>query len=575
LNTRTKPIKRFSRGRHQSGRLPQWTAAVKASLAPAAGLCGVGVWLAWLALSPSLGLLPAVAAADQERGGPADAGAQVAGDEGVAAPAAERRADRGAGRRGIILPLKEDINPLSGELLRRKFERAIEQGVDVIILDIESPGGWVDVTFELMDLVQEAEDVETVAYIEKDAISGAALVSLATDTILMHPDARMGDAGEIVMGPDGAFRYTEAKSRSVLAQKVRDVAAATGRPLALAEKMTDKDMVVFQATHKTTGETKYLSDKDLASMEDADQWEVGKPIREAGKEMFFTVNGRRAVELGMADQTVTSRDQLAEVLNLQEPIPVIERTGMDTVILILNSSVAAFLLVLIGLIALGVELSAPGLGIGGLVSILCFGLFFWSRFLGGTAGWLEVVLFVSGLLFIAAEVFVIPGFGVAGVSGLALTLGSLVMASRRVTIPDTTVEWSSLGGDVLTIVGAFTAFLVAIAVIATFMGDIPFLKRLTLQPQVAMSSSEGSGDAGSGAGGAGDASPGDSPIVPSWQRVQVGQSGTTLSALRPGGKVMIDDLLVDVVTEGDYVDANESVQIIAKQGARVVVRPVT
>jgi len=286
--------------------------------------------------------------------------------------------------------------------------------------------------------------------------------------------------------------------------------------------------------------------------------------------MFFTVNGRRAVELGMADQTVTSRDQLAEVLNLQEPIPVIERTGMDTVILILNSNVAAFLLVLIGLTALGVELSAPGLGLGGLVSILCFGLFFWSRFLGGTAGWLEVVLFVSGLLFIAAEVFVIPGFGVAGVSGLALTLGSLVMASRRVTIPDTTMEWSALGEDVLTVLGAFTAFLVAIAVLATFMGDIPFLKRLTLQPQLIAS------PAGGNASGSGEAPSGDSAAsAPAWQRVEVGQTGTTLSALRPGGKMMIDDLLVDVVTEGDYVDADQSVQIIAKRGARVVVRPVS
>ena len=148
-------------------------------------------------------------------------------------------------RSAVIIPLHEDINPLSGALLQRKFSEAVDSGVDVIILDIHSPGGFTVVTFELMDMVLDARGVETVAFIEKDAISGAALLSLACDKIIMLPDARIGDAGEIVMGADGAFRYTEAKSRSVLAQKARDTAQATGRPVALAEKLVDKDMVVF------------------------------------------------------------------------------------------------------------------------------------------------------------------------------------------------------------------------------------------------------------------------------------------------------------------------------------------
>ena len=188
-----------------------------------------------------------------------------------------------AERTAVIIPLHEDINPLSGELLKRKFNQAVESGVDVIILDIHSPGGYTYVTFELMDLITDAKDVETVAFIQKDAISGAALLSLACDKIIMLPDARMGDAGEIVMGADGAFRYTEAKSRSVLAQKVRDTAKATGRPIALAEKMVDKDMVVYHATHKTNGETRYISSKEWDSLKDVDDWVKGKPVREAGK----------------------------------------------------------------------------------------------------------------------------------------------------------------------------------------------------------------------------------------------------------------------------------------------------
>jgi len=476
--------------------------------------------------------------------------AEEAGAEKVVAKKA------GGKRTAVILPFKEDINPLSGALLKRKFEAAVASGVDVVIFDIQSPGGFKFVTLELMDMVLDAKDVETVAYIEKDAISGAALFSIAMDTILMRPDARIGDAGEIVMGEDGAFRYTEAKSRSVLAQKARDTAAATGRPVALAEKMTDKDMVVYQATNASTGEERLLSDKEHASMEDAADWELGVPIREAGKEMFFIANGRRAVELGIADQTVSGKADLARVLNVQSPIPEVQRSWTDVLVLVLNMKFVTFLLLLIGLIALAVELSAPGISVGGVVSCLCFGLFFWSRFLGGTAGWLEVMLFVMGLMFIAAEVFVIPGFGVAGITGITLSLGSLVMASRRFRIGDGGgMDWNSLGDDIGIVVGAFLAFLVAVIVLTSYMGQIPGLSRLTLQAEVA--------------------SP-DSLVVtdstPAWQRVQIGQTGVTVSPLRPGGRVEIDDMMLDVVSEGDFIDPDVLVRVIAKQGNRVVVR---
>ncbi|WP_404306229.1 NfeD family protein [Neorhodopirellula lusitana] len=499
-------------------------------------------------------------------GGTTASAAQVETDEAAASldeedakTAKPQRAEStGRKRTAIILPFRSDINPISGALLKRRFQQAVDSGtVDVIILDIESPGGFTYVTFELMDMVLAAKNVETVAFIEKDAISGAALLSLSTDTILMKPDARIGDAGEIVMGEDGAFRYTEAKSRSVLAQKVRDTAAATGRPVALAEKMTDKDMVVYHATHLTNGEKRYISDKEHASMEDADDWELGKPIREAGKEMFFTANGRRAVELGIADQTVADRDELARVLNVATPIEVVEASWTDGLVMFLNFKFVTFLLLLIGLIGVATELSAPGLGIGGIVAVLCFGLFFWSRFLGGTSGWLEVTCFAMGILFIGAEIFVIPGFGVAGITGLALTLGSLVMASRRFTMPAGDADWVSLGNDILLVGGAFVGFLVVAAVLTSYMGSIPILNRLTLQAEVEPSGAVVMND-----------------NTPAWQRVQVGQTGVSVSPLRPGGRVEVDEMMVDVVTEGDYVDSGQPVRVIAKQGARVVVRVV-
>ena len=304
---------------------------------------------------------------------------------------------------------------------------------------------------------------------------------------------------------------------------------------------------------------RYISSKEWDTLKDADDWIKGRPIREAGADMFFTANGRRAVELGFADQTIDRRSELADLLNVESPIPIRERSWVDTLIVILNSNVVTFLLLAVGMIALVVELGAPGMGVGGLLAILCFGLFFWSRFLGGTSGWFEVTLFLVGLSFIAAEIFVIPGFGVAGVCGLLLTLGSLVMASRRVLIPENSEQLASLGYDVLTVFGAFIGFLIGLIVLANYIGQIPGLSRLTLQPQTA--------------GGPTPVDTESDELLPGWQRVAVGDIGETISPLRPSGKMQFGDHMVDVVTEGDFVDPGMQVKVIGKQGARVVVRP--
>jgi len=465
-------------------------------------------------------------------------------------------------RTGVVIPLHEDINPLSGELLKQKFQQAIDSGADVIVLDINSPGGFTYVTFELMDMVLDAKEVETVAFIEKDAISGAALLSLACDRIIMLPTARIGDAGEIVMGEDGKYRYTEAKSRSVLAQKVRDTAEAQGRPIALAEKLVDKDLVVFAATNKNTGEQRYISNKEWDSLENRDDWDKGNPVREAGKEMFFTVNGKRAVELGFADEVIKNRGDLAKALNVREPMQVMKRTWSDTFVFLLNTGFATFLLIAIGLIALVIELSAPGISVGGLTSLLCFSLFFWSRFLGGTSGWLEVLLFAVGLIFIAIEFFVIPGFGFAGIGGILLVLVSLVMASSRGFFPDTNEEFNSLGADVLTVSAAFLCFLVALFFLSRYIGEIPGLSRLTLKPGVAAPGSIGNSLLGGN----------HTDQLPAWQLVNVGDVGTTASPLRPSGKIQIRDMMIDVVTEGDFIDSDCEVCVVDKQGTRVTVR---
>ncbi len=180
-----------------------------------------------------------------------------------------------------------------------------------------------------------------------------------------------------------------------------------------------------------------MSEKELAAAEDGDDWEKGKPVEESLGGNFLEVNGARAVELGLADGNAESREELCEQLGVAGQPRVLQWTAVDTVVLVLNWPVVTGLLFIIGLVALYFEMSSPGLGMGILIAGLCFALFFWSRFLGGTADWLEIVLFLAGLGFLALELFVLPGFGIAGLSGMLLLGASLILASQDFVIPHT------------------------------------------------------------------------------------------------------------------------------------------
>jgi membrane-bound serine protease (ClpP class) len=467
-------------------------------------------------------------------------------------------------RKAVMIQMHEDINPLSGALLKRRFEQARGQGAEVIILDIDSPGGYLSTTLDLVRMIEEARDVQTVAYIEREAISGAAILALATDRIVMLPRARIGDAGMIVMGEDSAFRYAPEKARSLLAQQLRDLAAEKGRPSSLAEAMVDKDLIVFRATHREDGTVRYVSNREWDSMDDDDRWDKGRVVREAPGNTFFTANGARAVELGVAEVLVEQRGELAAAIGVIEPIPVIEPTGIDTLILILNAPFVTWLLLVIGLIALVVELGAPGIGIGGLVSILCFGLFFWSRFLGGTSGWFEVILFVIGLAFVMLEILVIPGVGVAGISGGLMMLFSLVMASRRFMMPESRRDLGELGTDIAVVLAAFVGFVIGLGFLARYLGELPVLSRLALAP-----------DAGGAEPAAASLAGGSAAGNQTWQHVRVGDVGQALGPLRPTGKMLLGDDIIEVVTEGDFIAADTAIRVVAAQGRRIVVRRVS
>lgn len=217
------------------------------------------------------------------------------------------------------------------------------------------------------------------------------------------------------------------------------------------------------------------------------------------------------------------------------------------------------------------ELSAPGLGIGGLLSLLCFALFFWSRFLGGTAGWLEVTLFLTALAFVAAEIFVIPGFGVAGITGIGLLVLSLVMASRRILVPQSSADWTDLGVNLLAVVGALAGVVITGLIAADHLGSLPFLRNLVLQPPSLGNTSPGSPSRGSSSGTTDEHGKKIDSLLPH-ERLSIGDLGEAISPLRPSGKARFADDILDVSTEGDFIASGTPIRVYRKNGNRIIVR---
>ncbi|MBL7039029.1 MAG: peptidase [Pirellulaceae bacterium] len=468
----------------------------------------------------------------------------------------------------VLIRFEGVITPLSEQFLYRKLEVAEDKGADVLIVEIDSPGGSVESTLNIAYRLRDLDWAHTVAFVPREALSGAAIIALSCDEIIMHPAAVLGDAGPIVLGEDSLFRHAPEKIRSDLARKIRDLAEAKHRPPALAEAMVNMDLVVYHVRHRQTGEETFMSEAEIESSGEPNMWEKGKPVHESREEHFLEVNGKRAFELNLAEGNAKDRDELKQLLGFAGDPIVLQPSGVDTAVFILNAPLITGILFVVGLIALYIEFSAPGLSVGGLIALLCFALFFWSRFLGGTAEVLEVILFVVGIVFIAVEIFVIPGFGVSGIAGLLLMFAAVMMACQSFVIPQTARQMDTFATSLLVVSCSAAAFVGGAMMLSRHFNAIPLFNRLALKP--VQPAGEGDAVAKDSEGKPLPQSHPDSDLG-----IQVGDWGVAASPLRPAGKARFADHYLDVLTDGSYVDSGQQVRIIEIRGARIVVREVT
>jgi membrane-bound serine protease (ClpP class) len=478
------------------------------------------------------------------------------------APEEKVREDRVLGqtfRKAMLIDVRGPIFESLKQYLNSRLAAAERGEVDLIILRVTSPGGELEASLELARTLSEIDWATTVAFIPEEAYSGAAILALGCDRIYMRPRALIGDAGPIHFH-GGFFEHADEKVVSALAVAIHQLAAAKKRPGALAEAMVDRNLQVYEATRKDTGERAYLTAHEIEEPRNKQNFDIGAPIPEAGQNRFLTVAGSRAVELMLAEGTFDSEQELLDSLHFERMIET-RRTWVDQCVYVLNRPLVSGLLLLIGLIGLYVEFAVPGISVAALVSLSCFALFFWSHALGGTSGWLEVMLFALGIGCLGVEIFVLPGFGVFGVTGGLMIILSLVMASQDFVLPQSTVQWTTLRNNLLLVLGAMGSLVAALIIQVMFFDSLPGLGRIRLDaPEPELPAADGAAASLVGAAN------------PYLYLPQLGQHGVADSVLRPAGKVRFDDRLVDVVTEGDFLDPGTAVEVVRLEGHHVIVR---
>ena len=438
--------------------------------------------------------------------------------------------------RGIVTPR------LVNRVIRAIDEGLKNEDLNLIVIELDSPGGNLDESLRFAQYLADINPTraEVVAYLPQNLLGDASLVALACDTIYMHPAAKLGGPGEATINQaivqEKKFAF-DALSKS------------TGRPIGLLLGCVSSEIPIFE--YSAIDGRVILSNPDWLPEDPlAPKWTKGAQVSfEQGLDFS------RAAELHVASDNLINIDEVASRFGI-EALPKEKETSSGEMLVdwLASQTWLAFLLFTIGIGALFAELNTPGLGVGGAIAAVCFGLFFWMQVLNGTVEWLEILLIVGGILFVLIEIFVVPGFGIFGFLGVAMLGIGLLLTGQTFVLPSNAyqrqrvVEASGqLGLAVISLIGLAIVFRKQIA-------NSPMVRWMSLEPPKDQHDKEVMEEAQEEA------------------HSFIGKWGTTLTRCNPAGRAMIDNKMANVTAENGWIDEGCEIEVCDSHGSVLVIR---
>ncbi|WP_158545174.1 NfeD family protein [Bremerella cremea] len=441
---------------------------------------------------------------------------------------------------------------MDGDISNRMVQRtslsmqdAIQRGVNFLLIDLHSAGGDPIACENMVNyLLGLPDSVHTVALITDEALANSALIAMACDEIAIAPNAKLGGSGNYVYSHEG---------RHDLENYLVRISPEANRSWSVWGAMNDPDLEVYQYQRPGTTLSKFLSEREAADLPDAKQWQRGKEITTANEPL--QLSGTQALDWGVADSQVTSVAEVSQQYGLPAELEVPKQNWAHRFVEVLASPSLAFFCLFVGVMAMISEFKAPGVGVPGFIAAICFMLFFWSRFLNGTAGWLEAMLFVGGIFFILMELFVLPGFGIFGLGGGLMVITAVVLAMQTFIWPSTDYELEQVPYSLGSVLVIFSGVIAAVIFAKHILPKTPFLNQTMLEAP-------------------------DEEALEEIRRREtivdlshlIGDTGRAMTPLRPSGKAKIGHEIVSVTSDGDMIEQGEKVVVVQVRGNYAIVR---
>lgn len=417
----------------------------------------------------------------------------------------------GQGKKVYYGDIEGDIDLGLAPYVKRIVDEANAAGAEAIIFRINTFGGRVDAATQIKDAILSS-NVHTIAFVDKRAISAGSLIALSCKEIVMVPGASMG-ATTVV---DQTGTKQSEKAQSYMRAEMRATAEANGRRTDIAEAMVDERVVIPGLVDST---------------------------------QLLTLTSEEAINYEMADTILTSINEILAAHNLVDAdIVKIDVNWGEDVVRFLSNPVISSILMMIILIGFFTEIKTPGWGLPGTAAVIALILFFGSGLILELVSFLEIIIFIVGVVLLLVEIFVVPGFGLFGILGITAIVASLFMG---LLADFQIVTWDMISVALIQLAAAFVVTFIAGYFLSKVLPKTDFFNRLILKDNIVIRSGYAT--------------------EPETYEL-VGKEGEALTDLRPSGTAIFGDNRIDVITEGSYLTKGTKVVVIKESGSKVVVR---